>query len=1824
MCPQSTVDALLLWLRSPDMTGLSTTDSVLRLHRTLDLITQTAKGKSRAAVPSDPPLAPPLSSPNPAPPLPMGIVCLSCSTWSQSSDDGTLPGRCHNCPDSAAHTIISNPQLNATDVALHHASFSKVSAWQTLSSIPPPIWSTVIDVLTVWAGIVERHRQRINRQRLLVSVPIQIGSTVFALLQSVHPFVLNLVDLWPQYHQSDPQHLVVTLRTSKTPLPAHLHGPWILSSVCRKCSRPSAWATSVFHEPVSPVHSNTPADPPIFCTQLHTSDPVTTRTASDTISFHEGSPIRGALPLSLVRSGSCAPSCPLVPNNAPLAHFDGQLRLLYENKPIDKLLAKSLEMNGIVVMSVNCCSVRLKLPKLVSLILFANPDVVCLQEVWANFDSRSLSVLPFFILSGDLFNGGGLATLVHRRLSHGKAKPEKDHLRHSLGISLRIAPHAVLTVLNCHFPPGTDNHVRNSHIKWCSEFAIGKPAGVKLLMGDLNISLAQSGSWLAQAMSRGKRWSLFRCPYPTGEPTNFVLQKGVFSAKEIDWILVSCDTPCSSASKVLLPGLSTHKTVVCTLGLADDIVIPRDSSGRLFKFNEAGDLSLDRTAQIASLLLWWATLARLSPDASILFYWQGIKTLIGPARPVFKSHEPDQLRITDALDAAQGTATASQVREWWQSRHDEAFGTLLKIQLSKLKGVSITAVTGRALRVRAAKFVPVTELSSDGITFADTPERFRDEALSQGKELYASRGGMKTDVDRLAQGVAAASSAIHDDPDFRSLMHHLLRPDDVSSPSDTPPTFNEVWLQRATGSEATSLEELPHAVVSRLEGFGVLGALYLMSESQRLPASSLLLNAVIHLCLVKKQPRWLLRNSRPILLEAYLKRLLSTIIFKRFQRKAEVLHWIPTISYAYRPQISPQYLAIVTRWLIAQWVVEAGSLYAADWDEANAFCNGQHLGSDRAVIAPPPLRLESWISAFYGALQVYLATPWGLVGPYKILHGGVQGDSMGVGSFVILGIGRTKFNGAVFESGRHPEDLRQGADSPTDTFFSHPAHPSVLLPELVFSDDRKGLCRASVGVARFFLVNLQSCSATGGSANLDKAKTYHLRLKDRRLEYVKGTTVTTLGDIKNSTDSLCMIGIPLVMGDVPSDRIKSAEQKMFKIAAGLRRSHPSYLLVLRVVLAFAVAKVDYVFDATPATQAIKPLQSQIWKVIARALQVPATFPRAILQLHVDDGGFGAPLLEARFAARFLACFLRALNCRNACTRDNLRVMWSSNVSTPLSHHDRASLLTLLRDNKVELLPQPSPRVSLARPIISVKRPYTSGSVSLYSDGSCSGSAIGWGALVADRHGTLATTYAGYLSDATSPWIAEWSGKWSALRLADHLGVPHKAVSFAGADSVTASLGVDGGKPSRHPWVDKLRLRYAEHILEHGTTEMYIPAQHRTRGKTPFDLHQKEAHDLSRLGASSARPWSVPFNEFLPSGTVNVFHSGLFVDDVTALADGIYRRKTLTAKPIHDLLACKAWGLVIAQDLVEPDGLRIAAYLRSASFTHQHADDVLTCPFCKCSCSSWGLHMSLACPPIRAASLSGFHAVATSLVETEWAVAWTTLTSFTATKVPFTQMVWSLATEESTWALKPSSSTTTSSSAVKVSPSGLIASSNPDSLACPRRSTLMASFLKASALWMSRSGHDRWRGAYLNGRPGIGAPAGDEVTLVLAEVIRHSLQHLNPVVWGPGCQYIQPSGGKSFLYISLTNLHLQGPPPDPCAYILPARTPHPPGTIAVQLSASHNLLARASVVQELFLHILDAFRPEHIEEEERQPIDLPEPDSDSGSDRDPDEDSDSDQ
>ena len=74
--------------------------------------------------------------------------------------------------------------------------------------------------------------------------------------------------------------------------------------------------------------------------------------------------------------------------------------------------------------------------------------------------------------------------------------------------------------------------------------------------------------------------------------------------------------------------------------------------------------------------------------------------------------------------------------------------------------------------------------------------------------------------------------------------------------------------------------------------------------------------------------------------------------------------------------------------------------------------------------------------------------------------------------------------------------------------------------------------------------------------------------------------------------------------------------------------------------------------------------------------------------------------------------------------------------------------------------------------------------------------MGWGALVASAEGVLATTSGELLADCPSPWAAELVGKMEGAVLAGWLGLRESALAYAVADNVSATLGPDGGRPSR--------------------------------------------------------------------------------------------------------------------------------------------------------------------------------------------------------------------------------------------------------------------------------------------------------------------------------------------------------------------------------------------------------------------------------------------
>lgn len=300
--------------------------------------------------------------------------------------------------------------------------------------------------------------------------------------------------------------------------------------------------------------------------------------------------------------------------------------------------------------------------------------------------------------------------------------------------------------------------------------------------------------------------------------------------------------------------------------------------------------------------------------------------------------------------------------------------------------------------------------------------------LAQARELYSGHPHLRMDAARLLAGGNLCKGRSPDVPDFRSQMAALLQPLELRVSATAPISITEIERLIRRGSAATSLDELPRSLLEHLPGHGI-NALQHVINSIAAGAQSELLNAVLHLPLRKKEPAWLLRNSRPVLLEPFVRRLEATAIFKRLQHQLEQDGSIPSCMFAYRRQIPPQHAGLTARWLIGIWASNGDDVCIADWDESNAFCNISHEDAP-AVLNPLHPELGEWMQQFYGALQVHVITPFGLTPPYRIAHGGGQGDSGGVGTYLAISIQRTRFNNGTLLHTLQPRDLAPGAPSP--------------------------------------------------------------------------------------------------------------------------------------------------------------------------------------------------------------------------------------------------------------------------------------------------------------------------------------------------------------------------------------------------------------------------------------------------------------------------------------------------------------------------------------------------------------------------------------------------------------------------------------------------------------------------------------------------------------------------------------------------------------------------------------------------------------------------
>ena len=259
---------------------------------------------------------------------------------------------------------------------------------------------------------------------------------------------------------------------------------------------------------------------------------------------------------------------------------------------------------------------------------------------------------------------------------------------------------------------------------------------------------------------------------------------------------------------------------------------------------------------------------------------------------------------------------------------DGACRKSLCLDRHRLDSTSLTAISAKLFRIKRSTFKVVTSVSKDGVFFPTEPTAFRAEVLSQAQGLYSLRR-LPTDwQDISALAHEAFTKSFHHDE--LCMQDHIIRSALSTAPPQSIFAFQaglfpcegavslSEWLRQLqrSASNATAFDELPRVILSALPSFAHAVLLQWLSLL-RTGNFSFFLQSALHLCLQKKEPLWLIRNSRPIILEPCIRRMESAIIFQRLMSRGDLSGWIPPNSFAYRKEFSPHHLGLFIRWFLA-------------------------------------------------------------------------------------------------------------------------------------------------------------------------------------------------------------------------------------------------------------------------------------------------------------------------------------------------------------------------------------------------------------------------------------------------------------------------------------------------------------------------------------------------------------------------------------------------------------------------------------------------------------------------------------------------------------------------------------------------------------------------------------------------------------------------------------------------------------------------------------------------------------------------------------------
>ena len=164
-----------------------------------------------------------------------------------------------------------------------------------------------------------------------------------------------------------------------------------------------------------------------------------------------------------------------------------------------------------------------------------------------------------------------------------------------------------------------------------------------------------------------------------------------------------------------------------------------------------------------------------------------------------------------------------------------------------------------------------------------------------------------------------------------------------------------------------------------------------------------------------------------------------------------------------------------------------------------------------------------------------------------------------------------------------------------------------------------------------------------------------------------------------------LTGVPLVMGEQPGPQSAKVEASLVKIERALYRVRPAFVLVLRIVLAYVVSALNYVYEAMPPCPTrLRRTQRAVDRVLTRAPRVPRNVPRALLWMPVASEGFGFPHLYGRMRLQHVQGFLRAMDARSVLVRENVRALRHPNHWKGLDGPDQEQLLHTMAEAQLEV------------------------------------------------------------------------------------------------------------------------------------------------------------------------------------------------------------------------------------------------------------------------------------------------------------------------------------------------------------------------------------------------------------------------------------------------------------------------------------------------------------------------------------------------------------